>query len=473
MQLNATLQQGKEKDRYFLLPLNLLPTLFLSANLILMPTPLKKISLAFILIFSFFIFRFLSPTPARASSQFIDAMTAPGMNLQKYIIGEDVIMPGGTQGMISTLINGVTVLAVGARDKDGKIISQGATGNLFTLMDQMYQRPAVSSKDYLAYYGNRLNLATPAYAQGGGFDFIKPIIEIWVICRNIAYLFFVVIFVIIGFMIMFRSKLNPQTVISIQLALPKIIISLILVTFSFAICGFIVDVAYLGNNLIYSIFHDKLVAIISAINPAASPFWNGDATPVNLISAAGFGSNLTTAFDALLHISTSGPALLLNLVIAITVLSVSFKIFFNMLTAYIALLLITIVSPFALLTGAIPAGNQSPFNIFKSILSSALIFPATYFMTNLALFFSAYAGIAGTNFKDIDPFRITTFLSTNPQIAMASLASLLSLGVLMTAAQIPQIINQALKAESPLGAGTGEQVGGALRKIPLIGGLLG
>ena len=35
-------------------------------------------------------------------------------------------------------------------------------------------------------------------------------------------------------MIMFRSKLNPQTSVSIQLALPKIVVSLILVTFSYA-----------------------------------------------------------------------------------------------------------------------------------------------------------------------------------------------------------------------------------------------
>lgn len=425
----------------------------------------------FFLVLSFLAIAVLSPQKATAS-QFIDAITSQNMNLQKFIIGEDIINPQATQGMTSTLIDGLVTLSVGAKDENGNIISQGATGGLFALMDQMNQRPVVSSKDYLAYYSQRLNLATPAYAQGKGFNFIQPIIGIWVITRNIVYLLFVVIFVAIGFMIMFRSKLNPQTVVNIQLALPKIIISLILVTFSFALCGLIVDIAYLGNDLIKNIFQDKLRAIISGIDPGSAIFWADDSTPIKLIANSGLTTTLLTALEAIKDLAGSGPALLLNLIIAITFLSVSFKIFFNMLTAYVALLLVTIVSPFSLLVGAIPSG-QSPFTVFKQILAQALVFPATYFLTNLALFFSKYAALSAANFKDLDPLRITTFLSTNPDVAMASLSSLLALGVLMTATQVPQLISQALKAESPLGAGTGEQVGGALRKLPIVGGLIG
>ena len=426
----------------------------------------------FLLLAVFSLAVLFTPQPATAS-QFIDAITSPDMNLQKFTIGEDIVKANGVPGMTSTLMEALVVMTVGAKDENGNIISQGATGDLFALMDQMNQRPVVSSKDYLAYYGQRLNLAAPAYAQGQGFDFIHPIIGIWTISRNIVYLLFVVIFVTIGFMIMFRSKLNPQTAINIQLALPNIIISLILVTFSFALCGFIIDIAYLGNGLIDKVFKDELRAIITAAgSPAGGVFWADDATPIKLISHTGLSTTLLTALGAMRDLAGSGPALLLNLVIAITLLSVSFKIFFNMLTAYVALLLVTIISPFSLLIGAIP-GGQSPFTIFKQILAQSLVFPATYFLTNLALFFSKYADITTVGFKNIIPFPITTFLSDNPNIAMASLASLLALGVLMTATQVPQIISQALKAESPLGAGTGEQVGGALRKLPIIGGLIG
>jgi len=438
-----------------------------------MPTLLKKnlTVFVFIFVFSFSFLAVVSPSPARAS-QFIDAMTAPGMNMQKYIIGEDIISPQGTQGMTSTLIDGLIVMSVGARDKNGNLISTGATGSLFALMDQMQQKPVISTKDYLAYYQNRLRLVPPAYAQSQGFEFLKPVIDLWIISRNIVYLFFVVIFVTIGFMIMFRSKLNPQTVINIQLALPNIVVALILVTFSFAICGFIVDIAYLGNGLIYNIFHDKLTAIISAADPALT-FWHGDATPVTMIKTMGFGTNLLTALAAAKDLWNSSVAVLLNLVIAITVLSVSFKIFFNLLTKYVTLLLIAILSPFALLVSAIPSANQSALNIFKQVLSAVLVFPATYFMVNLAYFFSVYALVTGANFKDITPFPITSFISPDPDLAMASLSGLLALGILMTATQIPQVIDQAFETQPSLGAGTGEQIGGALRKLPIIGGLIG
>jgi hypothetical protein len=57
----------------------------------------------------------------------------------------------------------------------------------------------------------------------------------------------------IGFMIMFRAKLNPQTVISIENALPKIVITLILIAFSFAIAGFLIDLMYIITAIIVSI----------------------------------------------------------------------------------------------------------------------------------------------------------------------------------------------------------------------------
>lgn len=432
---------------------------------------MSRLLKVFIFTLSLFTNSLLVPSQAHAG-QFLDALTSPDMNLQKFTIGENIIKADGVPGMTSTLMEALVVMSIGATDENGNIITRGASGDLFALIDQMNTKPAVSSKDYLAYYGQRLNLAKPAYAQGQGFNFIHPIIGIWTISRNIVYLLFVVIFVTIGFMIMFRSKLNPQTVINIQLALPNIIISLILVTFSFALCGLIIDIAYLGNSLIDTVFKDELRKLVTAAgSPAGGVFWSDDATPIKLINNSGLTATLSTALVAMRDLAGSGPALLLNLVIAITLLSVSFKIFFNMLTAYVALILISIISPFSLLMGAIPSG-QSPFTIFKQILAQSLVFPATYFLTNLALFFSKYAEITTVGFKDIIPFPITTFLSDNEAVAMASLASLLALGVLMTAAQVPQIISQAIKAESPLGAGTGEQIGGALRKLPIIGGMI-
>ncbi len=90
-------------------------------------------------------------------------------------------------------------------------------------------------------------------AQGIGFGTVQPFSKIWVAIRDIAYTILVLFIIAIGFMIMFRMKLNPQTVISVENSLPKIVISLILITFSFAIAGFMIDLMYVAIAVIVSL----------------------------------------------------------------------------------------------------------------------------------------------------------------------------------------------------------------------------
>lgn len=90
-------------------------------------------------------------------------------------------------------------------------------------------------------------------AQGIGFAAISPLQPIWKIFRDVSYVFLVLILIAIGFMIMFRMKINPQTVISVESALPKIIISLLLITFSFPIAGFLIDLMYVVMAITISI----------------------------------------------------------------------------------------------------------------------------------------------------------------------------------------------------------------------------
>jgi len=99
-------------------------------------------------------------------------------------------------------------------------------------------------------------------AEGIGFASIKPFMNLWKIFRDVAYMLLVIVLIAIGFMIMFRMKLNQQTVISVENALPKIVITMILITFSFAIAGFLIDLMYIliiiiifilsGNNQFFN-----------------------------------------------------------------------------------------------------------------------------------------------------------------------------------------------------------------------------
>ena len=81
------------------------------------------------------------------------------------------------------------------------------------------------------------------------FGFLQPVQALWSVFRNISYIGFVIVFVIMGFMIMFRAHISPQAVATVQDSIPRIIIALVLVTFSYAIAGLLIDVMFLVLNI--------------------------------------------------------------------------------------------------------------------------------------------------------------------------------------------------------------------------------
>jgi len=121
--------------------------------------------------------------------------------------------------------------------------------------------------------------ATSSVVKGFGFVALSPYKNIWLVFRNVALLLMIIVIVAIGFMIMFRSKINPQTIISLENSLPKIVIAMILVTFSYAISGFLIDIMYV------------LIGIASALFKQIDPVNKADygtlefslKSPINLI----------------------------------------------------------------------------------------------------------------------------------------------------------------------------------------------
>ncbi len=117
-----------------------------------------------------------------------------------------------------------------------------------------YTNPPASGVKSIAMSLQNAGFIPQSYASEGiGFGSIQAFGNIWKAFRDVAYMIMVIILIAIGFMIMFRTKLNPQTVISIENSLPNIVIALILITFSFAIAGFLIDFMYVLIALIISI----------------------------------------------------------------------------------------------------------------------------------------------------------------------------------------------------------------------------
>ncbi len=143
--------------------------------------------------------------------------------------------------------------------EDGDIYyQQSLMGKATNLIIKPYGHPPASGIAW-AYEGlSEAGFIPNTYAQGIGFYSLQPLAAIWKVFRNVAYLLIVLVIVSLGFLIMFRSSISAQTVISIENSLPRIVIALLLVTFSFAIAGFLIDLMYIimalgGSVIIHNI----------------------------------------------------------------------------------------------------------------------------------------------------------------------------------------------------------------------------
>ncbi len=117
-------------------------------------------------------------------------------------------------------------------------------GKAADLLAFPYLHPPASGLTWVAYKLTDVGLAPKSLAApigGIGLNALYPLYPIWKVFRDVSYLAIVLIMLTIGFLIMLRTKINPQTVISIENSLPKIIVSLILIALSFPLAGLLID----------------------------------------------------------------------------------------------------------------------------------------------------------------------------------------------------------------------------------------
>lgn len=124
------------------------------------------------------------------------------------------------------------------------------------LLSVIFADRPLSGVTYFKDMARKFHIIPEAKAAGPGFGYgaLDPIRSLWTAARDVSYGFFVFAIIIMAFMIMFRVKISPQVVVSVQSALPKIAIALLLVTFSYAIAGFLIDLMYVVIGIIALIF---------------------------------------------------------------------------------------------------------------------------------------------------------------------------------------------------------------------------
>jgi hypothetical protein len=401
----------------------------------------------------------ISPTSPLYTDLLVNNMfhTFSCLAIGQSIIGQPCLtyqLSQNAQGMIQ----GIPVLSQ-------TNLSGGTLGAVTSVIGMLYTNPPVRSTDYLASIGTSLGIAKEAKAQGvggSGAAVLNPILNLWKVSRNISYVILILIFLVIGLMVMFRNKINPQTVITAQTALPGLVIGLVMITFSYFFAGLISDLAFVGTNIVgyyftaaqdkldvpvtdpeaiewkeqlnltqkmstensLSIFsrfvgivtqekaQDVLAIIYNRLGQAvrdrvnflagliAYQFTSSPAQQLPIIGQ--FVGPLIGSISA--GVTANNPTAILGMIVAFIAMFIliyaMLKLLLRLVNCYLTIIFLTLTAPFQLLIAALPGRQGNATNWMLNILANVLVFP-----TVLAVFYFV-AFILGQSFG---PLKVAEF----------------------------------------------------------------
>jgi hypothetical protein len=268
--------------------------------------------------------------------------------------------------------------------------------------------------------------------------------------------------------------------------IPGVIMGIILVTFSFAIVGFIVDLSRLLSFMLINMMDKALgssgVTMVQLPNSLFKLTWMAfrsipvTGSPVGITTGALGGAGIVTtllgASAVGATVASGGAVIGLIVVIVLLVLSAaaffaSVKIFMMLVTTYIKLIIDLIFGPIYILMGSLPGKSAAIMEWLKRLISNALVFPISVFVFNLI----RYIGSSNVNTSRPMTFMTGGNFGGNSVISMKGLVVIAGLFLM---SGIPDIIQEALQAATPKGVQSAAQKAqkGA-GKIPLLGGLFG
>ena len=299
-----------------------------------------------------------------------------------------------------------------------KPIAIQATRSNQSIVQEIFKDRSLSGITYFKNVLRKFQIIPPAHAQTGfGFNALDPVLPFWKATRNIAYAIMVLVILVFAFMIMFRVKISPQVVISVQSALPKVVLAIILITFSYAIAGFLVDLMYvvigLVSLMVTGFFPAGTVRPIDIFSLLTLGNPSGTGNPplgvfglfviylgsfilvaaLVLFTIIGALGSFLLALAAILPLWIPGVAeialiigLLVLLIILILLALMFVKIIWMLLKAFASVMLLTIFAPLYLAAGAlVPAFSFGSW--VKSFVSHLATFVVTGVLFALAFLF--------------------------------------------------------------------------------------
>ncbi|MEA2020216.1 MAG: hypothetical protein U9M98_00595 [Patescibacteria group bacterium] len=368
-----------------------------------------------------------------------------------------------------TLVNGTSQQAMGEESTQFagllgySTVAVGATYNAQT---------PFATTTYLA----SLNPVKTAFAAPStGTAHLQFILSIWKVCRNISYFLITIALVIVGFLIMFRRRLDPITEITLVAALPKIIVALLLITFSFAIGGFMFDLAALSKR----VMGNTLASLEMYENPADVKFPQEFAfyDIFNNFGMGAFKDAFKGNLEGNIEIPTGVTPISLNVgglfgtIVGFAIFSVMMKLLMSLIKYFAQWFLFTAFGPFFIAIGALPNMSEIISWWLKKLFVSVIVFPATYFVLNLAFYIKKVLALSSEAAQTLPsaPFLGVPDPSTPEQSKL--LGSLIAWGLVLASASLPQAIENALSGDIE-GRTDGVDLSRAAQKIPIIGGLM-
>jgi hypothetical protein len=351
-----------------------------------------------------------------------------------------------------TTMGGETVAKMGGASKEHtssmkEQYGEGAISMLNKGIVALYTPPA-SGQSYIADVLDSTKLVPQAHAQGLGFSSLDTVLETWKQFRNVAYMFFVIVFLVIGFMIMFRTKVG-QAAITAQQAIPNIIVALLAVTFSYAIAGFLIDLMYLLMYLLVGLFGQvdgtaimdrNVFGFVSLMFNDAIAGQGSTASNVQQAVEQAMEDFLNLDFvgSALAWLSSLGAAMIVGLAILIS----TFKIFVELLKTYIVIVIQIVFAPITLMIGALP-GKNTLGTWIKNLAGNLLMWPVVLLCVLIERMLTAPMS-AMTNDELNSSFGggfMPPFLLGQGQARVIPV--MLGVGILLV---IPEVMKQAKKA---------------------------
>ncbi|MGC9344305.1 MAG: hypothetical protein ACP5E3_16495, partial [Bacteroidales bacterium] len=255
----------------------------------------------------------------------------------------------------------------------------------------------VSSVAYFKDLNSRLKLVPEVKAQGFGFTAANPVLELWRMVRNITYFLLVIVVIAMAFMIMFRMKISPQTVISVQSALPRVVLALILITFSYAIAGFMIDLMYVVIGLLAGIIYNA--SFTSGENwgeifGQLTGQW-GVLDLTRIYIKFFFPALMSALFRGGMGFAILGATFIIPLIITIIVVIMliwmTIRILWMLIKTYVNILMQIIIGPIQILVGTLTGGG---FGVWlKTLIAELAVYPITGFLFFVSFIFlrSAFA----------------------------------------------------------------------------------